>query len=189
MNLFTITFAPKIFPGQHHGFAHVGMSKQEQERDEFLEEEFGGPLQFHMDSSDAEVASLLSTAWMETYARMFLPTIGEAVKDDSSWSDLRMPEKPEVGRNVREEIEDALENHQDVELDLSRMHPDEFNSPFDDLAPNAINAQPFGLSLEDDADTFLDKLEAAIDNNDVDYLPGIGNVPLDESSDLGQAYW
>ena len=178
-----------MFPGQHHGFAHVGMSKKEIERDEFLEEEFGGPLQVGLDSSDAEVATLLSTAWMETYARVFLPTTGEAIRDNSSWSELRMPDRPEVGRNIREEIENALENHQDVELDLSRMHPDEFNSPFDDLAPDVMNAQPFGLSLEDDPDTFLDKLEAAIDSNDVDYLPGFGNVPLDESSDLGTAYW
>ncbi len=126
---------------------------------------------------------------METYARVFLPTSGQAVKDDSSWSDLHMPEIGEGGRNVRQEIADALENHEDAELDLSRMHPDEFNSPFNDLDPTAMNARPFGLSLEDDADTFLDKLEGAIDSEDVDFLPGFGNVPLDESSDLGQAYW
>ena len=143
-----------------------------------------------MDSGDAEVACLLSTAWMETYSRMFLPTTGEAVKDDDLWSELHIPNRPQSSkRNVRNEIEDALQNHKDVDVDLKRMHPDEFNSPLDDIDPDAINVQPFGLSLEDDADTFLDKLEAAIDSDDVEYLPGFGNVPLDESSDLGKAYW
>ena len=179
----------QMFPGQHHGFAHMGISNLEYEHDEFLEEEFGGSLRISMDSSDAEVASLLSTAWMETYSRVFLPTTGEAIKDDSSWSELLMPAKNGRDRNVRDELQDSIDNHEDLELDLSRMHPDEFNAPFDELSPDAANVRPFGLSLEDDPDTFLDKLEAAIDSNDVDYLPGIGNVPLDESSDLGQAYW
>lgn len=74
-------------------------------------------------------------------------------------------------------------------LTLNRMHPDEFNNPFEDLDTEAMKTQPYGVSLEDDPDTFLDKLEAAIDREDIDFLPGFGEIPLDESSDLGKAYW
>lgn len=127
---------------------------------------------------------------METYARVFLPTAGEAVKEDDSWSEILMPDLSNShNRKVRDEIEEALETHEDVDVDLKRMHPDNFNSPFDDLDGEASKTRPFGVSLEDSPDTFLDKLEAAIDRDDVDYIPGFGEVPLDESSDLGKAYW
>lgn len=180
----------KIFPGQPHGFAHVGISNQHKEtKDDFIDEEFGGSPSFSMESGDAEVACLLSTAWMETYSRVFLPTTGEAVKENHSWSDLRMPDYSSQKRNVRDEIEEALATHQDTEIDLARMHPDDFDNPFEDLDPEALKTQPFGVSLEDDVDTFLDKLEAAIDRDDVDFLPGFGEVPLDDINDLGKAYW
>lgn len=165
------------------------MSKQDDGiKDEFLEEEFGGLPS--MDFGDAEVACLLSTAWMETYARVFLPTSGEAVKESDSWSELDMPDfsKSQI-RDVRGEIEDALAKHEDVGVDVKRMHPDDFGSSFEDVDPDALKTQTYGVSLEDDPDTFLDKLEAAIDREDVEFLPGFGEVPLDESSDLGKAYW
>jgi hypothetical protein len=143
-----------------------------------------------MDYGDAEVACLLSTAWMETYSRVFLPTTGEAVKEDATWSGIEMPDLSESRtRQVRDEIDEALEKHQDVEVDVNRMHPDDFGSAFDDLDPTVQKAQSFGVSLEDDPDTFLDKLEAAIDREDVDFVPGFGEIPLDESADLGKAYW
>lgn len=113
----------KIFPGQQHGFAHIGISKLDSEaKDEFLEEEFGGSSSFLMESGDAEVACLLSTAWMETYGRVFLPTTGEAVKENDSWSEIRMPDVSNSRkRNVRDEIEEALYNHHDAEIDLERL--------------------------------------------------------------------
>jgi hypothetical protein len=160
------------------------------EKDDFLDREFGNAPSYMMESCDAEVAFLLSTAWMETYSRVFLPTVGEAVKENESWSELLMPDLTDSRtRDIRNEVEEALEMNEDVEVDLNRMHPDNFNSAFDDIDPEALKAQPFGISLEDTPDTFLDKLEAAIDREDVDFLPGIGNVPLDESPDLGKAYW
>jgi len=186
----------KIFAGQKHGFAHIGMSKRSiTEEDSFLEEEFGGLPSASMDDGNAEVASLLSTAWMETYARQFLPTIGEAVKNDDVWSNIEMPDLSESSkRDIRAEMEEAIDNHQDEEVDLKRMHPDDFKTPIDDLEDmdegfyKALQTRPQGASLEDDADTFLEKLEAAIDNDAIDFLPGFGDVPLDDSVD-GPAYW
>ena len=186
----------KVFGGQGHGFAHIGASQDtDTEGDRFLEEEFGGVPTNSMDGGDAEVASLLSTAWLETYARQFLPTVGEAVKDDASWSEIDMPDLSEsMTRDIRAEMEDAIQNHQDEEVDLKRMHPDDFKTPLDDLEDmdetlfKALQTTPYGASLEDDPDTFLDKLEAAIDRDDIDFLPGFGDVPLDDSVD-GPAYW
>merc|ERR1711935_626174 len=40
-------------------------------------------------SPEKESAFLLSTAWIETYTRLFLPTVGTPIKDDvtnSDWS-------------------------------------------------------------------------------------------------------
>lgn len=57
----------KVFPGQSHGFAHVGLSSET------------GPV----GQQDAEVACLLSTAWFEAYSRVFLPTVGSRVRDST----------------------------------------------------------------------------------------------------------
>lgn len=187
----------KVFGGQKHGFAHIGMSQESniEEPDRFLEGEFGGTGTRSMVDGDAEVASLLSTAWVDTYARQFLPTIGEAVKDNELWSDIDMPDLSDSKtRDIRAEMEEALENHTEEDFDLKRMHPDDFKTPIDDLEDmdeklyEALQTQPYGSSLEDDPDAFLDKLEAAIDRDDFDYLPGFGQVPLDDSVD-GPAYW
>lgn len=192
----------KVFNDQDHGFAHIGISKSllredNNDSDDFLREEFGGMPSRNIDDGDAEVASLLSTAWMETYSRSFLPTVGEAVKDDGEWSSLNMPDlSMSKTRDIRKEIEQAMENQPEVELDLKRMHPDDFKTPIDDLEDTdqdfyrALQTQPYGVSLEDlqDPDLFLDKLEAALDRDDLEFLPGFGNIPLDDSVD-GPAYW
>ena len=67
---------------------------------------------------DTEVAYLLSTAWMETYSRLFLTTTGITVKDKEddnktgySWADnIEMKDIREANRvrNVREDIEVAV---------------------------------------------------------------------------------
>jgi len=186
----------KVFGGQAHGFAHMGMGQEvDGEEDQFLTEEFGGMPSRSIDNGDAEVASLLSTAWVETYARQFLPTIGEAVKDDDVWSNISMQDLSNTAtRDIRAEMKDALLNHKDVEPDLKRMHPDDFKTPIDDIEnmdetlEEALKTQPYGASLEDDADTFLAKLEDALEREDFGFLPGFGEVPLDESVD-GKAYW
>jgi dienelactone hydrolase len=74
----------KVFPNQGHGFAHNGLADKDRD---------GLPI----GGADGEVASLLSTAWMETYSRSFLPTVGTKIKDepsDSPWSQLEMPAVP-----------------------------------------------------------------------------------------------
>eukprot|EP00559_Dactyliosolen_fragilissimus_P007088 CAMPEP_0184858670 /NCGR_PEP_ID=MMETSP0580-20130426/3754_1 /TAXON_ID=1118495 /ORGANISM="Dactyliosolen fragilissimus" /LENGTH=789 /DNA_ID=CAMNT_0027354951 /DNA_START=700 /DNA_END=3066 /DNA_ORIENTATION=+ len=215
----------KIFPGQPHGFAHMGISKEnlqnenDEDMDPFLEEEFGGSPSIGSvgRSGDGEVAYLLSTAWMETYSRVFLPTIGPAVRDGDPpmssydydnnddpddtnqqidrWTSLEMVDLTNSkSRNVRQEIEEALEAHQDVELELERMHPDNFKMPVDELedTDNTLmdileSTRPLGLSPDDSPEDFLEKLEEALERGlDLDTLPGFGEIPLDSS---GQAYW
>ena len=59
----------KVFDEEDHGFAHVGLANRDKDS-------FG----------NAEVASLLSTAWIDTYSRVYLPTTGPKVKSDDKWS-------------------------------------------------------------------------------------------------------
>eukprot|EP00816_Leptocylindrus_hargravesii_P007062 CAMPEP_0196823436 /NCGR_PEP_ID=MMETSP1362-20130617/87386_1 /TAXON_ID=163516 /ORGANISM="Leptocylindrus danicus, Strain CCMP1856" /LENGTH=553 /DNA_ID=CAMNT_0042203295 /DNA_START=130 /DNA_END=1791 /DNA_ORIENTATION=- len=61
----------KVFEGEDHGFAHVGLKNQESD-------EYG----------NSEVAALLSTAWLDTYSRVYLPTIGQPVKSDEKWGSI-----------------------------------------------------------------------------------------------------
>jgi hypothetical protein len=65
---FVKDYMVKVFPRQKHGFAHIGLASE------------AGPIGGHQ---DAEVASLLSTAWLEAYSRVFLPTVGSKVRDGS----------------------------------------------------------------------------------------------------------
>lgn len=130
---------------------------------------------------------------METYSRTYLPTIGDTVRGEDRWTGLEMPDLSESRqRDIRGEIDDVLNSHEDVDVDLKRMHPDDFKTPIDDLEhmddqlSEALKTESFGISLEDDADAFLDKLEAALDRGDFSSLPGVGEIPLDES---GEGYW
>ena len=112
----------KIFPDQGHGFAHIGLSDQilngqKDPFEKFVDDEFGGAGRVGLESGDAEIACLLSTAFMETYSRVFLPTTGPPISkriEDNEWSVLQMKDLRGVNsRDVREEIESALENFQD----------------------------------------------------------------------------
>jgi dienelactone hydrolase len=107
----------KVFPGQEHGFAHLGLGNQgndENDFERFVDNEFGGSGRVSMDDGDAEVACLLSTAFMETYARVFLPTTGSAIRSDESaeeWRTLEMKDlKVANSRDIRQEIDDGLDN-------------------------------------------------------------------------------
>jgi dienelactone hydrolase len=110
-------FMVKVFPGQEHGFAHNGLGFEPEERykedyEEFVDDEFGGAGRVSFESGEAEVACLLSTAWMETYSRVFLPTVGPTVSKDENeeqWQSLDMKGLDEANsRDIREEIETAL---------------------------------------------------------------------------------
>jgi len=62
----------KVFENEDHGFAHVGIANRKGD-------EFG----------NGEVVSLLSTAWIDTYSRVYLPTAGPKVKsEDSKWNSV-----------------------------------------------------------------------------------------------------
>lgn len=188
----------KVFSGERHGFAHDAADKVKEPEvvDKFLDEEFGGVPTNSMDGGNAEVAYLLSTAWIETYSRVFLPTIGPKAADDAAWSQLDMQDLSYSNeRDVRQEMEEALDNREDIEPDFRRMHPDDFKTPMDDMesmedesdsTETRENTKPYGISMDEDVDTILEKIKDAIDRDDLSWLPGAGEIPLDES---GEAYW
>lgn len=118
----------KVFPDQDHGFAHMLLGKNpndqcNEEYDRYADEEFGGAGRVGIDNGEAEVACLLSTAWMETYSRVFLPTIGPTISRDENegkWQTMEMQDLSEYNqRDIRGEIEEALKNFEFVP-DLSR---------------------------------------------------------------------
>lgn len=187
----------KVFPGVGHGFAHIGISNDFIEEDRFLKEEFGGMGTANYGSGDAEVACLLSTAFLETYSRVFMPTIGPSVKDDEneSWSELEMFDiSSQNRRDIRQEIDDAISSHEDAELDFQRFHPDDFKTPIDDLeetddefTKQTTGNTPFGFNPDgDDFETFMKKIKDAALRGDLDYTPGLGDIPLDDTE---EAYW
>jgi len=110
----------KVFPGQEHGFAHIGLSQrqtvlQDDDLERFVDEEFGGTGRLSVADGEAEVACLLSTAFMETYSRVFLPTVGPPISLDEQeveWGkQLGMKDLNEFkDRDIRSEIQDAIEN-------------------------------------------------------------------------------
>jgi dienelactone hydrolase len=119
----------KVFPQQGHGFAHSGLGRRHEDSDldRFVDDEFGGAGRVSMDGSDAEVACLLSTAFMETYSRVFLPTTGPTISKDersADWADdLSMKDIKENTRDVRQEIEESLSNFKEEPLSGNRIDP------------------------------------------------------------------
>lgn len=110
-------FMVKVFPNQKHGFAHIGRASSAEydfkdDYEDFVDDEFGGAGRVTLDTGEAEVACLLSTAWMETYSRVFLPTVGPLVSKDENeaeWQRLEMKDLSDANsRDIREEIDSAL---------------------------------------------------------------------------------
>ena len=97
----------KVFHGQEHGFAHIGLGERK---------EFGGDNL--LGGNDGEVAALLSTAFLETYTRMFLPTVGKPIKNDDEegeWTSIEMKDNiGSIRRDVRAEIEAAEKAYEDT---------------------------------------------------------------------------
>lgn len=111
----------KIFADQEHGFAHMNLGKEDESQDEyenFVDEGFGGAGKVGIDNGEAEVACLLSTAWMETYSRVFLPTVGSTISQDENegrWQNIEMEELSAYNlRDIRGEIENALNDFEYV---------------------------------------------------------------------------
>jgi dienelactone hydrolase len=123
-------FMVKVFPDQKHGFAHLTTESDDVVQDGidlFNNENFGSSTEsYNSIGGDAEVACLLSTAWVETYTRVFLPTVGTPVRydDGERWSASTIEMQgysANERRDVRAELDKALSNYNDVDIDLGRM--------------------------------------------------------------------
>jgi len=170
----------KIFQGQVHGFAHHGISKKDDDGDDpferFVDDEFGGAGKLSLQSGgDAEVACLLSTAFMETYSRVFLPTIGPPISLDEMEGDwgknINMKGyRDSETRDVRKEIGDSIENFVEEPLGGYRMDPSD-ESQEEELKrllksmqdPDADNGE-FAIGPDDDLSTMYAKLTASDDD-------------------------
>lgn len=125
----------KVFPDQEHGFAHniYGRNQDESELDRYVDDQFGGAGRVTVNDGDADVACLLSTAFMETYSRKFLPTAGSPVSEDEAefqWnSELNMKDlSVEDVRDVRMEIDESLKSHKDRPLEGRYIDPGDEDS-------------------------------------------------------------
>lgn len=163
----------KVFPDQDHGFAHMNLIQEhdETEFERFVDNEFGGSGRVSMDGGDAEVACLLSTAFMETYSRIFLPTTGPPISKDelaSEWNDdLNMKDLSEFSRDIRQEIEASLDNFVEEPLGGRRIDPTN-DSQRDELAEILRSMEPDNISPEykiQDDDT-LEIMYAKLKAND-----------------------
>lgn len=165
----------KVFPDQEHGFAHNALGKDDtSERDRFVDDEFGGAGRVSVNDGEADVACLLSTAFMETYLRKFLPTTGSPVSKDEAepaWNDdLNMKDlSVTTARDVRQEINESLENHKDLPLQGKYIDPGD-ESQQDELFEALRAMQDSNLSPElqikddDNLETAYAKLIASGEN-------------------------
>jgi len=164
----------KVFSGQDHGFAHIGLAaKANMDKDtafeRFVDEEFGGAGQVSMDDGEAEVACLLSTAFMETYSRAFLPTTGAPISSEQNeWSsDLEVKGLGGANaRDIRKEIEESLDNFVEEPLEGISVDPtDESQRTALEEYLRSIQAdeevqEPFKIEDDDDIETMYAKLKA-----------------------------
>merc|ERR1712238_552658 len=183
----------KIFPDQDHGFAHNalggGRTKQtdsddddDDEQSRFVDDEFGGSGRVTINDGDADVACLLSTAFMETYSRKFLPTTGSPVsndEDEAQWNadstmtmhmkKISLADNAVDRRDVRQEINDSLDQHKDLPLQEGRYIDPEDESQQDELLdalramqdPDSFGSSPeLQITDEDNLETAYAKLLA-----------------------------
>ena len=151
-----------------------------------------------IDNCNAEVTYLLSTVWIDTYTRVFLATVGPKTSDHPNWSqDLSVPDLSYADkRDVRKEMEEAIEDIPEIEPDFMRIHPDDFKTPMEDMERIYDNKSydveamdkmdSYRISIEEDVDTVLEKMKDVIDRYDLSWFPGAGRIPLDRS---GEVYW
>jgi dienelactone hydrolase len=154
----------KVFPGQNHGFAHTGMGKKlyvsTDPMERFVEEEFGGAGRLSIADSESEVACLLSTAFMESYSRVFLPTVGAPIAKndaDAEWRKIEMKDLSESSkRDIRAEINDAMSKFVEVPIESGPLI-----DPFDPASEEELRKilrsmedpdSPEDLKISDDDD-------------------------------------
>ena len=195
-----VDFMVKVFPGQNHGFAHNHLGQPEEgsdDTDRFIDEGFGSvdPLTI---GGDAEVACLLSTAWMETYTRVFLPTVGTPVRyeEENNWSSTLETTYQAEQRGIREELEEAIATHEDLTPDLGRMSQSrsplldgEANEAYDRIEEERERIKQeiltkYDIHPDDDDETFNAKFAKAMADGALDRL--FIDAYMDDS---GDAYW
>ena len=194
-------FMVKVFPDQIHGFAHLPESDDvvQDGVDLFDNDNFGSTESYNSIGGDAEVACLLSTAWVETYTRVFLPTVGTPVRydDGERWSASTIEMQgysANERRDVRAELDKALSSYNDVDIDLGRMS--QSTSPMQD-GPGVVQIEEieesrerirqqildrYNISEDDDEETFERKFQQAKDDG------ALNDLFVDAYMD-GDAYW
>jgi dienelactone hydrolase len=166
----------KVFSDQSHGFAHLGLASlmdSISDANAFVEEEFVGAGHLNIADGDADVAFLLSTAFMETYSRVFLPTVGPPISnDDQEWGrELTIGDlKSKRNRNVRDELKVLNENFIEEPLESGPMIDPVDPSNEDELVNLLRSMQPsdyegkYKLLDDDDLPTIYKKLLSADEN-------------------------
>jgi dienelactone hydrolase len=171
----------KVFPGQGHGFAHVGLSQpsiygsnEEDMMSRFVDDDFGGERHISIaNDGDAQVACLLSTAFMETYSRVFLPTVGPLISrdnDEKEWgARVAMKDVTASVRDVRKELEEAQDGFVEQPLGGYRIDPtdeeqeEELVKLLRSMEPPEQKYSPYAIEDDDDLTTVYAKLKAADD--------------------------
>ena len=133
----------------------------------FVDNEFGGTGRVTLHSGEAEVvACLLSTTWMETYSRVFPPTVGPLVskdKGDAEWQELEMMDiRKAESRDVRQEIKNALDDFEAVTngQKMDRFDEDQQHEELKKILMNYQKGQDAGnntISADDDLSTAFGK--------------------------------
>ena len=166
----------KVFPDQSHGFAHLGLAASMDSINDasgFFEEEFVGAGRIEIADGDADVACLLSTAFMETYSRVFLPTVGPPISiDEEEWGrELTIGVlQNKRNRNVRDEIKVLNENFVEEPLVSGPTIDPVDPSNEEELANLLRSMQPsdyegkYKLLDDDDLPTIYKKLLSADEN-------------------------
>ena len=159
----------KVFPGQDHGFAHNGLATpgEADELERFVDQEFGGAGRVALADGDAEVACLLSTAFMETYSRVFLPTVGPPISiEEEQWGTSIEMEALGEPRDVRQEIEDSLDSFVDEPMAGRYFDPndpsqeEQLRQVLMSMENDDMKQGPYAIEADDNIETVYAKLKA-----------------------------
>lgn len=168
----------KVFPGQKHGFAHMGLreqtgverkpNKHNIEENMVLDDDYGVlSSQQSFAEDDAEIARLLSTAFMETYSRVFLPTVGSPIcSDDEKWGKSIYVTPLDQERDVRQELLDEAKAFVPGPLEGVRIDPTDPSQEEElvDLLRRMQDSSETGpnkITPDDDLATIYEKLVAS----------------------------
>jgi hypothetical protein len=111
---------------------------------------------------------------METYSRVFLPTTGPPISRDDAeqnWSNnIQMPDLAQSDRDIRKEIETAVDNFVEEPLGGYRIDPsdeeqeEELKKLLRTMEEPEQKNGPYAIEEDDDIATIYAKLKAADEN-------------------------